>query len=800
MKATLLKTLSILYLVRLITPTVGQDLPKFIDLSDDNTEIITEGGDITGFYNEGKLRQIYLEFSDANYWTLLEEYYDTDNYVEATLIYKDDTLHQVGVQFKGNTSYTKLAEDDEKMSFSIKTDQFIEDQDIDGYSNLNLNNAYEDNSMMREIIYAHLCRQHIPAPQANFIELYINGEYWGPYANVQQVNKDMLKEWFMSNDGANFRAIGQTTTTGGGGGPGGGGPGGGGPGGSQWGDGTAALNYHDDDSTTYQEYYTLKSSDIDLPWEKLISVCDQLNNTTSAELENTIGDFMDVDRTLWFLAHEIIYSDDDSYIYKGEMDYYVYYEPETGRMVPLEFDGNSCMGTNNLTWDIFKSEENENFPLQNRLFAIPELRQRYLAHVRTILEEEMDITTIENLIDTYQALIDSSIQSDTKKLMTYSEFNTGVSDLKTAFSTRKSFIQTNSEVSTLPLEITDITFKAYDEDRTLPYSGDPMNIIATISTGSSGYGIDHVTLYYSSEFVGQFTETAMYDDGLHNDNEAHDGVYGGSIPGATAGTYVRYYIDAVANDANSTVVYSPAGAEHHSYIYKVRYDETSTSDLVINELMASNDVTHADNFDEFDDWIEIHNKSDLDLSLDGYYLTDNIANLNKFALPATTIEANGYSLIWADEDESQGDDHANFKLNADGEDLFLVNPSGEIVDQVSFFGLTTDVSYERSPNGTGDFSEGEPTVLANNDMLTALWGIDENTASSFTLYPNPTTGAFSIYKEAIGSQIIQIIDLAGVVIHEQVTHSDNTFVDATDWSCGMYFVRIGTDMSKIIIE
>ena len=64
-----------------------------------------------------------------------------------------------------------------------------------------------------------------------------------------------------------------------------------------------------------------------------------LNNTPIGELEETLEDYLDIDRTLWFLAHEIIYSDDDSYIYKGEMDYYVYYEPETGRSTPLEFDG-----------------------------------------------------------------------------------------------------------------------------------------------------------------------------------------------------------------------------------------------------------------------------------------------------------------------------------------------------------------------------------------------------------------------------------------------------------------------------
>ena len=43
----------------------AQDLPKFINLSDGATSITTGNEDITGFYNESKLRQLYLEFNDA---------------------------------------------------------------------------------------------------------------------------------------------------------------------------------------------------------------------------------------------------------------------------------------------------------------------------------------------------------------------------------------------------------------------------------------------------------------------------------------------------------------------------------------------------------------------------------------------------------------------------------------------------------------------------------------------------------------------------------------------------------------
>ena len=55
--------------------------------------------------------------------------------------------------------------------------------------------------------------------------------------------------------------------------------------------------------------------------------------------------------------------------------------------------------------------------------------------------------------------------------------------------------------------------------------------------------------------------------------------------------------------------------------------------LFINEFMTSNDTTITDNFGEYEDSIEIYNAENLDVSLRGYYLTDDFDNpieLRKF--------------------------------------------------------------------------------------------------------------------------------------------------------------------------
>src|SRR5688572_32072355 len=88
----------------------------------------------------------------------------------------------------------------------------------------------------------------------------------------------------------------------------------------------------------------------------------------------------------WFLAIENIFVDDDSYWNKGA-DYGFYYEPESGRIHPVEHDGNEAftsVGSINFRLSPVQGATGSNRPLLSKLLAIPELRQRYLAHMRTV--------------------------------------------------------------------------------------------------------------------------------------------------------------------------------------------------------------------------------------------------------------------------------------------------------------------------------------------------------------------------------------------------------------------------------
>ena len=150
--------------------------------------------------------------------------------------------------------------------------------------------------------------------------------------------------------------------------------------------------------------------------------------------------------------------------------------------------------------------------------------------------------------------------------------------------------------------------------------------------------------------------------------------------------------------------------------------------LSINEFMASNNSHTEDPQGQFDDWIEIYNYGSDAVDIGGMYLTDNLSDPTKWQIPnnnpaLTTIEPGSYLLVWADGDTSDSGLHANFKLDADGEEIGLFESPQDgqahdgvtVLDSVVFGEQTTDLSYGRYPDGTGNWRFfGLPSPSAEN--------------------------------------------------------------------------------------
>ncbi len=224
--------------------------------------------------------------------------------------------------------------------------------------------------------------------------------------------------------------------------------------------------------------------------------------------------------------------------------------------------------------------------------------------------------------------------------------------------------------------------------------------------------------------------------------------------------------------------------------------------VTINEFMADNDslTQIVDEAGQYDDWIELHNNTNQTIDLSGYNLSDNGDNLDKWTIPSgTSINANGYLIIWADDDASQGPLHATFKLGKDGESIYLTTANETHVDSVQFGEQDANISMARIPNGTGPFIQQAPTFGFNNDGTMSV-NTPVNDAA-FKLYPNPITSqSFLEWNEAdhVGTLDLSIFDAQGKLISQfEVTQNGPTTkidLPLENLTSGAYFLHLNTEV------
>lgn len=673
------------------------------------------------FYDINTINTVELIFEQSNWDELLDQLYadGEEERLMGTAIVNGITYDSVGVRYKGNSSYNAK---NGKNPLNIKLDYIIKNQEHENYGTLKLSNGFKDPSFVRETLSYEIARTYFPASLSNYAKVTINGSTIGLYTSNQDVDKHFLRTHYYSDDQPFFK--GELA-------------------------GKAGLNvwgYLGEDSSSYRNYYEIESDD---GWADLIEFLNILNNDVKS-IENVLS----VDRHLWMLAFDILMVNLDAPVNFGH-NYYLY-KDGTGRFSPIIWDLNENFGifTQLLSggglnvagmqrMDLFLNSTNEQYPIIKQIFSIPTYKKMFVAHMKTIIEDyfangQYRIRALE-----IQDIIDSEIRNDPNFGYSYSDFKDNIDNSITGgvgsvpgrpsyvgitelMDVRVAYLNSAPEFIAPQPVITNITHNPSD---ILPH--EDVWITAEVQTA------DIVQLAYRTSQKDMFNKIDMFDDGIHNDTNAGDDVYGVSVSAGSSG--IQYYIYAENQDA---AAFSPNRAE---YTY---YSLETAGNLVINEFMASNDATVADQDGEFDDWIELYNNSPDPVDLTGYFLSDDADDLPKWTFPDTSIAAGDYLIVWADSDGNQSGLHTNFKLSASGESIYLTDPDFVIIDEVEFSNQSTDISMGRYPNGTGSFDQMQPTVAGPNESM-ALVVENHNTNLPGPLqlhqnFPNPFNPKTSI--------------------------------------------------------
>ena len=387
------------------------------------------------FYDESVLRTVFITFEEKDWESELEDFVGTDVDVAANVVIDGKTYRDVGIRFRGMSSM--MVPEGRKHSLNLSIDMAHESQSVSGYRTVNLLNSHEDPTMMRAVLYLHIARQYIPAPKANFVRVVINGENWGIYQNVQQFNKEFLKENFNSTDGARWKAPGPNPQ--------------------------AGLAYLGDNAAIYKQVYEIKSKDDAAEWNALIALCRLLNQTAANRITSALSPVLDIDSTLRFLALDNALVNNDGY-WSRASDYSLYRDT-AGKFHIIPHDANETfgegpafgprggpagpggrgpggpgpMGGTNLD-----PLGPMNGPLRARLLDVPELREKYMEYVRDIATKSLDWNTLGPLVERYKTLIEADVKTDTRRLETYEAFvqgTTGTSrSLKTFAAARRKYL------------------------------------------------------------------------------------------------------------------------------------------------------------------------------------------------------------------------------------------------------------------------------------------------------------------------------------------------------------------------
>lgn len=704
-------------------------------------------------YDPDQITEIEIDFYKANWDEILDQYMsmDSDERILADVTIDGIEFDSVGVRYKGNSSYRP---NQVKNPLNIKLN-YIKNHDYQGYYTLKLSNGFKDPSFVREVLALEIARKYMPSSRAGYANVSINGSLVGLYTNVQSVNDQFTTEHYYSEDRPFFEGAGDGPVP----------------------EGCSFNNweYMGPDSTScYPYYYDSKSGE---HYSTLISFLDVFNNNPDA-MEAQYN----VDRHLWSMAYDIALVNLDAPISMPH-NFYLYFDP-TNRFNYIKWDLNECFGVfqrlGGIQLNLSQMQQLDPFtnnspdtPILYKVWQNDRWKKMYLAHMKTLMEENISNNWYRERAGELQAGIEGALMNDPNKFfsLTQSASNlentvgqsVGISELMDA---RDSYL---SSTAYFQLAQPGIFSISHEPSTVLPNS--EVSILADISDA------DYAFLAYRNVSGERFEKVEMFDDGAHQDGASGDGTWGVSV--LMEATSIEYYIYAENAEAGA---FSPARAEYEFHTL------STYGDVVINEFMASNDVTASDQDGEFDDWIELYNNTESEIALSGYYLSDKLEVPKKWVFPDTSIAAGGYLIIWADKDTLQTGLHSNFKLSASGESIMLSDASGALMDQLTYYLQSSDISMGRNPNGTGAFVEMNSTFEAENSSIIANIPVDVP-IPEFRIYPNPATDMLNIHVEGDQEHRIGMYNLYGQLIRQWEAGSILS-LDISNLSPGIYLISV----------
>ena len=143
--------------------------------------------------------------------------------------------------------------------------------------------------------------------------------------------------------------------------------------------------------------------------------------------------------------------------------------------------------------------------------------------------------------------------------------------------------------------------------------------------------------------------------------------------------------------------------------------EVENNGIRISELLAKNDGNFSIN-GKYPGYIEIINTTNDEISLDGYYISNDINRLYKYRIDNVTLKSNEvYTIFTGINNEDENNNYLSFNLDGKFGTIYLSNKEGKIIDKLEYDYLANGVAEVLIDNEYHETSIISPGYLNNDE-------------------------------------------------------------------------------------
>ena len=484
------------------------------------------------FYDTDQIQEVRIQFPFDNWTYLLDSLrFNGNGLLAGSVKINGKTYDNAGVRYEADQPFTP---GQKRNSLFVQLNFFDQEQNLEGHTSLQFSNALRDPSMVREVLGFEIARAFMPAPRANYAQVFINNELQGLYVNVETIDPVFLEKHFGSSKGAFFQARSHSQY-------------------DNFPEGCkqriyGALEYESDPECYLYNFNQLSKGG----WDELIELTRVLN-----ENPEQIETVLNVDRALWMLAFNNVLANLSSYSGQFSENYYLYRD-SMGVFHPVIWDLNLCFGSfKNIGFgsdlrlkqmqelDPYLHATNPYKPLINQLLKNETYKKIYLGHMHAILEQFIKSRKYESRAKELQQLIQKDFVSDPNKFYRYEDFNislystigkrSAIPGIVELMDARGDFLGKFNDLAVVPPLVSGTKAQGREQ-----FSSKPIEAFTIVSKVEKFP--KRVRLMYRFSEGTHFMEAPMFDDGTNGDVTAEDGTYIATVKPGNGETQMEYFI------------------------------------------------------------------------------------------------------------------------------------------------------------------------------------------------------------------------------------------------------------------